>query len=309
MGSEGGVNGGGGEGGGEGSVRGGGGGSVRGGGIGAGFIGGSLRGGAGGALAGGSLRGGSGYAGGSLRGSMTALEALRRARERRTHAADGGAGEVGGRVLLGGVESSLGVRLLRVLTRGSGQSPCQARAIPRSSTLLLLTCGTPRPTPASAGGHARRLAAPLAVPPTGTLARATVPRPRARRAAVAGPGRAAAAARRAAVVFRVCRRPRRRPGGAGRQPARRRGRQLSWRRGRRVARARAGVGLGVHGAPRGDGGLGARQHAGREVRVCVCMRGCVDRGRASASAGLAARCATVAPARSILSPTNETRRL
>ena len=64
----------------EGSLRGGGGvagGSLRGG------VGGSLRGGVGGSLrggVGGSLRGG---AGGSLRGSMTALEALRRARERR----------------------------------------------------------------------------------------------------------------------------------------------------------------------------------------------------------------------------------
>jgi hypothetical protein len=87
-GSQGGGSGGGGD---EGGSEGGGaGGRVRGGGgIGAGFIGGSLRGGGGGGggggavYAGGSLRGGSGYAGGSLRGSMTALEALRRARERR----------------------------------------------------------------------------------------------------------------------------------------------------------------------------------------------------------------------------------
>lgn len=105
------------EAGGDASVRGGAGGSLRGGGGGGGelavgsftgggsFIGGSLRGGGGGgdgALAvgsftgggsfiggslrggaGGSMRGGGGYPGGSLRGSMTALEALRRARERR----------------------------------------------------------------------------------------------------------------------------------------------------------------------------------------------------------------------------------
>jgi hypothetical protein len=58
-------------------------GSVRGGGV-----GGSMRGGGGGV--GGSMRGGGGYAGGSLRGSMTALEALRRARERRSHADMGG---------------------------------------------------------------------------------------------------------------------------------------------------------------------------------------------------------------------------